>query len=325
MAAVDVVVGQAEALASRTRTRPGAALGRQRREQRRAARASAGRSRAASSPWRRRRCTPSSASASVGDDARARQHVGRAAGHRDRLRRAAARRRSAARTSTRSEKPITFIARAAAPTLPAWLVPTGRSGSGRGSSWLRPRKIATVILQPPLRRRAAALAPARPRTTPSHVASAAPHAQHRHQGGARGRGDHQPGLARPRPAEGQHQGAERLRHRGRPRRRGGDHRHAARRLSRPRHPGRGVGPRARREATASTSGSSTRSTAPPTSSTACRSTRCRSRLALPRPGAAGGRLRPGAQRPVLRLARAAAPSSTTSGCASPSARAWPMR
>jgi hypothetical protein len=39
----------------------------------------------------------------------------------------------ARRTSTRSEKPITFIARAAAPTLPAWLVftSTKRVGSGR--------------------------------------------------------------------------------------------------------------------------------------------------------------------------------------------------
>ena len=156
-----------------------------------------------------------------------------------------------------------------------------------------------------------------------HVASAAPHAQHRHQGGTRGRGDHQPGLARPRPAEGQHQVAERLRHRGRPRRRGGDHR---RRCSAP-IPATASWPRnpaartARR--TASTSGSSIRldgttnfihgfpvyavSIAP----------------GVPRPGAAGGRLRPGAQRPVLRLARAAARSSTTSGCASPSARAWP--
>ena len=58
--------------------------------------------------------------------------------------------------------------------------------------------------------------------------------------------DHQPGLARPRPAEGQHQGAERLRHRGRPRGRSGDHRDPARRLPGPRHPGRGIGPRARR-------------------------------------------------------------------------------
>ena len=37
------------------------------------------------------------------------------------------------------------------------------------------------------------------------------------------------------------------------------------------------------------------------------------------------RLRPDAQRPVLRLAAAAAPSSTTGGCACPSARAWTKR
>ena len=78
-------------------------------------------------------------------------------------------------------------------------------------------------------------------------------------------------------AAGQHQGAERLRHRGRPRRRGGDHRDAARRLPGPRHPGRRVGHDARRARTATTSGSSIRSTAPPTSSTASRSTASRSR------------------------------------------------
>ena len=55
------------------------------------------------------------------DDTCARQHVGRAARHRDGLL-AAQHVGKARRTSTRSPKPITFIARAAAPTLPGWLV-----------------------------------------------------------------------------------------------------------------------------------------------------------------------------------------------------------
>ena len=67
---------------------------------------------------------------------------------------------------------------------------------------------------------------------------------------------------------------ERLRHPGRPRRRGGDHRGRAQGLSRPRHPRRGIG--RERGPTPNTSGSSIRSTAPPTSSTASRSTACRS-------------------------------------------------
>jgi myo-inositol-1(or 4)-monophosphatase len=71
------------------------------------------------------------------------------------------------------------------------------------------------------------------------------------------------------------------------------------RLPRPRHPGRGVRPRTRRQAQRVTSGSSTRWTAPPTSCTASRCMRVH-RAGAPRPGAAGRGLRPHAQRPVLR-------------------------
>ena len=61
--------------------------------------------------------------------------------------RAAARRRSAARTSTRSRKPITFIARAAAPTLPAWLVPTRTKRVGSVGHRARPLKLRLLILR----------------------------------------------------------------------------------------------------------------------------------------------------------------------------------
>ena len=84
---------------------------------------------------------------------------------------------------------------------------------------------------------------------------------------------------------------ERLRLRGRPRGRGGDHLDAARRLSRPRFLAEESG--YKDNARPTTCGSSTRSTAPPTSCTAFRTTaspsRCRTRA---RP--AGGGLRPDA-------------------------------
>ena len=212
-------------------------------------------------------------------------------------------------TSTRSAKPITLIARAAAPTLPAWLVPTRTKRVGSAGHAAAKIGVAHFAARPSRDRGASRRSRSRRYADPLHVASAAPHAQHRHQGGARRRGDHQPGLARPRPAAGQHQGAERLRHRGRPRRRGG----RSSTSCSPPIPATASSPRNRAatrgaQATATMSGSSIRSTAPPTSSTACRPTRSRSRLALSRPGPAGRRLRPDAQRPVLRLARAAAPS-----------------
>ena len=108
----------------------------------------------------------------------------------------------------------------------------------------------------------------------THVASAAPHAQHRHQGGPQRRGDHQTALRSTSTSSRSTQGAERLRHRGRSRRRGRDHRDPARPT-----PATASSPRnrqARGAQTATTSGSSIRSTARPTSSTACRPTRSRS-------------------------------------------------
>ena len=227
-------------------------------------------------------------------------------------------------TRTRSEKPITFIARAAAPTLPAWLVPTRMKRVGSAGHAAEPLKCVSLILQRARMRPRLSRRRPPPKATRSHVPSAAPHAQHRHQGGPHRRGDHQPRFARPRAAAGELEGAERLRHRGRPRRRGGDHRHAARRPI----PATASSPRSRERraarATASTSGSSTRSTARPTSSTACRRTRSRSAS----PFATRSSRRSSTTRRATTSSsrrRAAAPSSTTSGCASRSGRAWPTR
>ena len=229
VAGVDVVVRQAEALRAEDEGDPMRAR-RQRREQlaRRAVR------RAEVARRHRRRADPGDAVERVveaGDDARAaRARRSRRSPSRS-PRGAACTSAKRGATRTRSEKPITFIARAAAPTLPAWLVPTRTKRVG--SAVMRRLKSASLILQ-----RAPSDPGPRPRAASSrkpdrsHVPSAAPHAQHRRQGGARGRGDHQPGLARPRAAAGQLEGAERLRHRGRPRRRGGDHRHPARRPTR---------------------------------------------------------------------------------------------
>ena len=112
-----------------------------------------------------------------------------------------ARRRRAWRgaTSTRSAKPITFIARAAAPTLPGWLVPSrtkrvsGRRGSmGRHGGRLKSRLSAAAprsragVRPAPTALSSRRPTPHRPRQV-AHVASAAPDAQHRHQGGTRGR------------------------------------------------------------------------------------------------------------------------------------------
>ena len=93
--------------------------------------ASAGRSRAASSRWRRHSCMPSSASASVGHDARALQHVGRAAGHRQRLGAAPARRHSAAPPAPGRQSP--------SPSSPAPPRPRCRRG------WCRPARSACRV------------------------------------------------------------------------------------------------------------------------------------------------------------------------------------
>ena len=270
----------------------------------RAARRWAGRSRAASSPWRRRAARrpaprPACPRRAPAPARRWRRWPSPAS------RRGSARRRSAARTSTRSVKPITFIARAVAPTLPAWLVCT------------RMKRVGSVIAAKIAHSAVAdcrrdALSPCPPHHPPpaqglSHVASAPPHAQHRHQGGTRSGVHHQPRRAGPGGAEGRQQGPERLRLRSRPDGRADHHRDAARGLPGPRHPGRRVGPHARCE------GQRVRLDHRP----ARRHHQLHPRLpglcgqhraGAPQPGAAGGGLRPDAQRHVLRLARAAARS-----------------
>ena len=137
----------------------------------------------------------------------------------------------------------------------------------------------------------------------AHDADPAPHAQYRRARRARGRGDHQPLRARPGTAARRAQGAERFRQRGRPRCRAGDHRHPARRLPRPRHPGRGDRARARREGqrVPVDHRSAGRHDQLPARFPGLRGV---DRARAPRRRAAGGGLRPDAQRPVHRLARA---------------------
>ena len=222
---------------------------------------------------------PSSASPSVATTRAPRQHVGRAARHRDRLGARAARRRSAARPAPGRRSP--------SPSSPArprrrcrrgWCR-RGRSGWGRQvmrrlksrSLHSAARPDATSARQPP----SLVAESRRPMSQALHPCSTSPSRRRARAGAIINRASLD--LDR---LQVEHQGAERLRHRGRPGRRSGDHRHAARRLSR----ATASSPRSRAaraaRATASTSGSSTRSTAPPTSSTACRPTRSRSRSAF---------------------------------------------
>ena len=241
----------------------------------------------------------------------ARQHVGKAR-----------------RTSTRSEKPITFIARAAAPTLPAWLVlhqheagrVGGRGGIGRLKFATRRGILAAARSLPP---------PAAPHARSSSASTPMSQALHpmlniavkaaRAAGAIINRAALDLDLLKVNTkapndfvTEVDH-AAERV-----------DHRHAARAPT----PATASWPRNRAartaRSTATTSGSSIRWTAPPTSSTACRSTRCRSRWPFAarcsRPWSTTRRATTCSTPP-----RAAAPSSTTGACASPSASGWPIR
>ena len=157
-----------------------------------------------------------------------------------------------------------------------------------------------------------------------HVASAPPDAQHRRQGGPRSRIDHQPRRARRRTAAGHEPRASTT---SSPR--------STRRPSRPSSkpcspptPAMPSSPKSRAASmapsTASTCGSSIRSTAPPTSSTACRCTPCRSRWRF---AARSSRPSSTTRRATTcsSPARAAARSSTTGACACPSASASPRR
>ena len=180
------------------------------------------------------------------DDARAGQHVGRAAGHRDRPPRAAARRRQRGATSTRSRE-AHHLHRARRRADVAGVAGVHQDEAGRVAGHARsvPAKMVSIILQRAVRmRRGRSLPPVTPASTParSHVASAAPHAQHRHQGRPRRRGDHQPRLARRRPCcrsapRAPNDFVTEVDHAAE----AGDHRDAAHRLPRPRHPGRGIG------------------------------------------------------------------------------------
>ena len=185
-------------------------------------------------------------------------------------------------TSTRSVKPITFIARAAAPTLPAWLVPTRMKRVGSAAGMRGRLKSVPIILQrAPLRRPGRPPRRHRSRRKSSSMSQALhPMLNIAIKAARARRGDHQPRLARPRPAA---RSTPRRRTTSSPRSTTPPRRRSSTRCSAP-IPATASSPKnpaartARR--TASTSGSSTRSTAPPTSSTACRSTRSRSRLAF---------------------------------------------
>ena len=80
-----------------------------------------------------------------------------------------------------------------------------------------------------------------PASGTAHLAPYASHAEHRRARRAPRRLDHQPRGARRRRARGAGEARERLRHPGRSRGRGGDHRDRAQGLSRPRLPRRGIG------------------------------------------------------------------------------------
>ena len=202
---------------------------------------------------------------------------------------------------------MTFMARAAAPTLPAWLVfiRTKRVRVGWRLGMSGRAKIAHVApaspALSPLPLFAAASATLSPRHGTHSCRKPAPHAQHRHQGGPRRRRHHQPRRARRRPAEGQHQEAERLRHRSRPRRRGS---RSSRPCSRPTR-ATASWPRSRAARTAPSDSDYVWIIDPLDGTTnfihGLPIYAVSIALALPRPGAAGRRLRPGAQRPVLRL------------------------
>jgi fructose-1,6-bisphosphatase/inositol monophosphatase family enzyme len=167
---------------------------------------------------------PASASASVSATTRRGQHVGGAAGHGHGLARCPARRRGAAHQHQVGEAHHLHRARRRAHVAgvaglhehEAGRVGRG-VGRGHGGGAAPVKSGFPVALSPP------ALCHLSTAARP-HVASAAPHAQHRHQGGPRGGGDHQPRRARPRGAAGRPQGPERLRLRGRPRGRAGHHR-----------------------------------------------------------------------------------------------------
>ena len=257
---------------------------------------------------------PSSASANARDDAAALQHVGGAARVGQRF--ASSAHVGVTRRDQHQVVEAHHLQRARRRADVAGMARVHQDKAGRCRHG---GKIEASSKPDMMRARSCVAAPS-PSLVRHHVPVAAPDAQYRRQGGACGRGDHQPCFARPRPAEDQQQEPERLRHRGRPRGRKSDHRDAARGLSRPRHPRRGVGPRSWREGQrvrVDHRSARRHHQFHPRLSGLCGI----DRAGAPRPGAAGGRLRPDAQRPVHRQQGAVAPTSTTAGCASASASA----
>ena len=163
------------------------------------------------------------------------------------------------------------------------------SHDSRSAARMRARALSSVT--PPHRRK----------PTRSHVPSAAPHAQHRHQGGPRRRGDHQPRLARPRPAAGR---TPRRRTTSSPRSTTPPRRRSSRRCS-PRIRATASSPRSRARAHGARDSEYVWIIDPLDGTTnfihGLPIYAVSIALALSRPDPAGGRLRPGAQRPVLRL------------------------
>ena len=142
---------------------------------------------------------------------------------------------------------------AAAPMLPGWWYGTARRGCGRarGAIHIKIRVFRICRAACPnvaWRSRGGSMkrAAARARRTwqaPDSLTETAPHAshpEHRRQGSPSRRVRHQPRVDPARSADRPVQAAQRLRHRGRPRRRTGDHRGVARRLPGARDSSRGV-------------------------------------------------------------------------------------